>query len=124
MYGTFASYMEKKVKAFISTNDQFFDGGDPEEIKLRSRERNWKISSVLIAAIAISSGLLGLIFSLSNILGLSDQIGRFGHLGTLLIVIFFPLMMLTAHAMDKGGAAEKALRLHRCRKQGLLEEEC
>lgn len=67
---------------------------------------------------------IGARFQLLECLGLSDQLGRIGHLGTWLIVAFFGLLMLTAHAMDKGGTAEKALRLHRCRKQGLFDEDC
>lgn len=112
------------MKVIVSSNNQFFDNADPTEVKLRQRERTWKISAVLFAVIAISSGSLGLVFSFSNVLGLSDQIGLIGHLGTWFILAFFALLMLTAHAMDKGGTAEKALRLYRCRKQGFFDEDC
>lgn len=94
-----------------------------DEERLNRTVTRWKTLLFITAVCGVFSGVIGLVLSGLTLLGLSDYLRGVGHFGNWMITAFFPLLILAAHALDKVQAAKKVLRLEKCRKQGLKDEE-
>jgi hypothetical protein len=110
---------DKEVKVIVLPNNLYYRKNDLELDDLCRSERRWVTVLLLSGVLGAGSGLLGLILSGLTWFGFSDAAPGFGHLGTWLVAIFFPLIFLSAHALDKIGEARKAIRIAQCRKQEL-----
>ena len=73
----------------------------------RTKETGWFSVLVVSVTSAIFSAFSGLILSGLAYFKLVENADRFNQIGIWLIVAVFPLIMLTAHALDKIGEAEK-----------------
>ncbi len=105
----------------LSTNSFFAEQDKVTGLdNLRSR---WIAVLLVSAVLGVAAGLAGLLFS-SVTWFFNDATKGVAELGTILVVAFFPLLMLAAHSLDKIREAEKALRLDYCRRHGLKDEDC
>lgn len=77
----------------------------------KSKSSRWFLILISSAASAIVCGLAGLILSGLAYFDLVENTKRFNRIGVWLVVIIFPLIMLTAHALDKIEAIEKAKKI-------------
>lgn len=109
------------MRVIVLPNNLFRENVDEE--KLNKTITRWKTVLFISAVSGVFSGVIGLVLSGLTLLGLSDYLRGVGHLGNWMVAAFFPLMILAAHALDKMQAAKKVLRLDKCRKQGLKDED-
>lgn len=75
----------------------------------------WALSFSSLSGVLV--GLTGLLISGLNFFGAIEKTSVFSHLGTLLIVIAFPLAMFGAHAMDKIGEIDRIEKQNRFPKE-------
>ena len=73
----------------------------------RPKSNRWFFILVSSAASTIVCGFSGLILSGLAYFDLVENTSRFSRIGIWLIVVVFPLIMLTAHALDKIEADRK-----------------
>lgn len=112
------------MKVIVLPNNLFYGKNDHELDDLCRSEKHWMTVLFASGIFGVGSGVLGLILSGLTWFGLSDYARGVGHLGTWLIALFLPLMILSAHALDRVGQARKAIRVHYLKKHGLNDEEC
>lgn len=74
---------------------------------IRNTRQRWISALLLSSASGVLVGLTGLLISGLNFFGAIEKTSVISHLGTLLIVIAFPLVMFGAHAMDKIGEIDR-----------------
>lgn len=77
------------------------------------------VSSIL----GIVLGIAGFVLSALSLFGFSAQ-QNVSRLGTWMIVAVFPLMMFAAHCLDKIGAANKAEKMKRFKRQEMSGNDC
>ena len=79
----------------------------PEIAAVKNNRQGWIAALVFSSASGVLVGLTGLIISALNFFGAIEKTSLLSRLGTLLIVIAFPLVMFSAHAMDKISEIDK-----------------
>lgn len=112
------------MKEIILPKILFYEKKSQEELSLCKIRDRWQAALFTSAALGVFSGLAGLIISGLSLLSFFKDSKEIGNAGACLIVAAFPLMMLTAHCLDKIYAADKAIRLDYCRRHGLKDKEC
>jgi hypothetical protein len=112
------------MKVIVLPNNLYQESDDREFDKLCRSERRWMTVLFISGIFGAGSGLLGLFLGGLTWIGVSDSATGIGHISNWLIAFFLPLMVLAAHALDKAGEARKAIRIARCKKYELRNEEC
>lgn len=77
---------------------------------MESRKRMWTAGAMASAVMAIFSGITGLVFSAASLFGMVAKDGRMSIVGTVMVAVAFPLMILTGHCMDEIARAKHAIR--------------
>lgn len=81
--------------------------------------RRWIAVMSFTLALTFDSFVFGCAIAVLGWIGAIDGRSRWSAISTALIAVGFPLLMLTAHCMDKIDAAGNAIRLQYCRENGL-----
>lgn len=105
------------MKEMASLNYSVSGMRNDEDECIRSQE-HWTAVLVAGAMLSTLSGLGGIVLVIASWL-FTETANGIGEIGSLLLVLFFPLAVITAHSLDKIRDAELALRLERCRRKGL-----
>lgn len=69
--------------------------------KNKTNEKKWNIALYFFGIGGISVGMSGLVLCGIAFLGFVENAKQINRFGTWLIVLAFPLMMFSAHALDK-----------------------
>lgn len=91
----------RNMKAMILQNNVFSAERRLKETSFRRSQKRWTAALFAGSMLGMVSGIVGLVISALNLCGVLSKSQGAGRLGTLLVVIAFPLLMLCAHAMDK-----------------------
>lgn len=75
----------------------------------RGKTFRWVVILAGSSLTALFCGIAGLLFSFAPLLFPDVGKGE-GQLGTLLLVLFFPVALLAAHSLDEIRASEQAIR--------------
>ena len=103
----------------LSNNSVF--ATETDEAKLSKSRDRWTAVLLSSSVLGLAAGLGGLALSIVSWF-FHDTTKGVSELGTLLVVAFFPLLILAAHSLDKVREAEKALRMEHCRRHGLRDD--
>ena len=79
------------------------------------RKQRWTAALFISSVFGIILGGFGLVISGLNAFGFLTRGEGIGRVGSLLIVVAFPLVMFSAHCLDKIDQADKAIRIERCK---------
>lgn len=79
----------------------------PEIAAVKNNRQRWIVTLTFSSASGVLVGLTGLIIGGLNLFGMIEKSSVISHVGTLLLVIAFPLVMFSAHAMDKIAEIDK-----------------
>jgi len=88
----------------------------------KSRKR-WTSALFVSSIFGIILGFTGFVISGLSLFGFLAEKQNVSRIGTWLIIAVFPLMMFAAHCLDKIGAANKAERIERCKRQGMSGDD-
>jgi len=105
-----AGFREKEMKEMKDLTIPFeavSEETKPETAAVKNNRKGWLTALVFSSASGVAVGLSGLIISALNFFGMIEKTSVVSHVGTLLIVIAFPLVMFSAHAMDKIAEIDK-----------------
>ena len=83
----------------------------------------WTIALFLSGFTGISLAISGLAIAAASLLALIEPETHLPTISTVLIGLSMPLMIFTAHCMDKVDQAGKGIRLDYCRCHGLKDED-
>ena len=93
--------------------------GDSMTTPAQNGRRRWNAGSFVSAFFGFVCGLGGLTIGFLTVSELTVPSTGLYTSGTVLIGTSLILFGLAAHCLDKADAADKAMRLERCRQQGL-----
>ena len=88
---------------------------------LEASLQRWKFMFVASSICGGVCGLLGMTLGLMSLLRLLTSYKILDGLGTALLVVAFPLIVLAAHSLDKAYEADKAITIENCRRTGMTE---
>lgn len=84
---------------------------------VQNNRQRWIRALSFTSLSGVLVGLNGLIISALSLFGIIEKTSFINHLGTLFIVIAFPLVMFSAHAMDKIGEIDRTEKQKRFSKE-------
>lgn len=88
---------------------------DAEDRLRRSKER-WTVVLIVACVLSAFDGLTGFALTTASWL-FAGGVRGLGTLGTILTVLFFPLLILVGHSLDRIRDADMALRFERLKKR-------
>lgn len=91
------------------------------EASLLDHRKFWLVSLFLTSSLGILLGISGLFISFVTVLGEHGSNGRLDVVGPVLIALTFPLLMATAHSMDKIAEQENGLKIEYRKRRGYEE---
>jgi hypothetical protein len=80
------------------------------EHNLARQKRRWELNLLISVTAAAVTGMFGLIFSAAVFANLVPHDGRLSTLGSILLAISFPLLVLCAHCLDRIDETKRAIR--------------
>ena len=83
----------------------------------------WKRTLCVSAVLGGIWGVVGMTLGLLSLLGLLKVDGWLDDLGTVSLVVAFPLIILAAHSLDKAYEIDKAMTIEYCRHTGMIVDE-
>jgi len=87
-----------------------------ESGQLRQIRLGWTEILGFSAVLGCLCVILGWVLSIEAVVGIAGR--RWSSIGAVFIALFFPLMLIAAHCMDRAQAASRAIRLDYYRKYG------
>ena len=98
------------MKTTAFNNRSFTDAERREKRSLQRNRRRWTASLFASAALGLLVGAVGLVISALAFCGFLSRHETVGRLGTLMVVLAFPLMLFGAHAMDKIAESDRLFK--------------
>ena len=98
--------MKEFLTSSLLIDSQYIDSDNT----LRRSLHRWIAALLFCLALTLDSFVIGIAIAHLAFTGAVDGRSRWSFLGTLLIAAGFPLLLLTAHCMDRIDAAETAIR--------------
>jgi|KBSMisStaDraftv2_1062788.scaffolds.fasta_scaffold336720_2 hypothetical protein len=98
-----------KAGALLTVNIKVKASRD-EDTSIRSKKR-WQICLFAGAAAAAVTSTFGLMLSAASLIGAIQSNGRMSIAGTVLLAISFPMLIFTAHCLDKIDQIKTAIRV-------------
>jgi hypothetical protein len=80
------------------------------ERNLARQKRRWELNLLISITAAAVTGMFGLLFSAAVFANLFPHDGRLSILGSILLAVSFPLLVLSAHCLDRIDEAKHARR--------------
>jgi hypothetical protein len=81
------------------------------DISFLRRKRQWSTALLVSAIAGILTGMSGLVLAGAALLHIISPYGDLGILGTILLVVTFPLLIFQAHCLDKIEATNRAQKM-------------
>ncbi len=85
--------------------------------------RRWKFILLFSSLTGSVCGLVGTTLGVMSLLKLLSDYRLLDDVGTALLVVAFPMLVLAAHSLDKAHEVETTIRMEGCRPTGMIENE-
>ena len=91
-------------------------GSGSRHNRLERTKRGWQSSLLMFMTASLLTSMFGLVLAAASLLGFVQSNGVLSIAGTVLLAVSFPLLVMTAHCLDRIGEIDRAIRIRSFRR--------